>query len=162
MTALDRLDIVADLSAILASVAVLVTTVFVWRQVSLMAADTETDARRFYRETLAAIHDTLQDPVFVEARRAFFDGAHARVYDDLEREEREAARQILSVYGLLSQMVQHGAVDEAVLREYWRSSLLRDWERLENFVSGERLRFGDGTMFATTERMVARWEAERG
>ncbi|MEM9344102.1 MAG: DUF4760 domain-containing protein [Pseudomonadota bacterium] len=156
------LDIAADISTISASLAVLVTTVFVWRQVSLQRENRDTDAKRFARETLTAIHDHLQDPAFLDDRREFFDGPHKRGYDDMTRRDRESARRILNVYSLLARMIRLDVVDETIVRDYWRSSLLSDWDRLENFVVGERLGRKDSKLFELTERMVERWSAPSG
>jgi len=59
---MNPLEVAANVSTIAASLAVLVTTGFVWRQVSMQRENRETDAKRFARETLNAIHDHLQDP----------------------------------------------------------------------------------------------------
>ncbi len=157
MTAPIWLDILADIAAICAALAVLITTVFVWRQVSLQAASREKDERRFLRESIHAIHDTLQGKQFREARNNFFSGPHQADYGALEADDKGSARYILSIYGLLARMVKHRAIDEAILRDYWKSALLRDWDRLENFVSGDRLRSKNHALYVATEQMAARW-----
>jgi hypothetical protein len=157
MTAPVWLEILADLAAIAAAIAVLVTTVFVWRQVALQVASRDKDERRFLRESIRVIHDTLQADQFRDARTAFFAGPHQQDHAALEAAEKGAARYILSVYGLLARMTKHGAIDEAILQDYWNSALLRDWDRLENFVSGERLRSKNHTLYSATEQMAARW-----
>lgn len=152
------IEIVADLSTIVAALAVIVTTWFVWRQVGLQARDTDTDFKRFQRESLAVIHETLQDERFLAARAQFFAGPHQRAHGDLSDEERRRARFILSVYGLMTRMVANTAIDEVLYRDYWRSTLLRDWDRLENFISGERMATQSHRMFSATEELVMRWE----
>ncbi len=152
------LDISADVAAILAALAVIVTTAFVWHQMRLQARGQDKDERRFLRESIHVIHETLQASQFREARQRFFAGPHVQGYRGLESEERGLARYILSIYGLLARMIKHGAIDEDILRDYWRTALYRDWDRLENFVSGERLRAKNGNLFAATEHMVARWK----
>jgi len=77
-------------------------------------------------------------------------------------DDKGRARYILSVYGLLSRLIDHDAVDEDVARGYWKTALYRDWDRLENFVSGDRLRTGNGALYAATEQMVARWKKVDG
>ncbi len=151
------LDILADVSTIIAALAVLITTFFVARQVGLQARDVDNDEKRYMRETLTLVHDTLQDPGFREARLAFFGGAHQKDYATLDSEDKRHARRILSVYGLLWRMVNYRAVDEGLLVDYWGSALIRDWERLENFVSGERLRQGNHKLYGQTEEMVLQW-----
>ncbi|WP_193746460.1 DUF4760 domain-containing protein [Ruegeria sp. ANG-R] len=146
------------MAAILAALAVIVTTAFVWRQMRLQARGQDKDERRFLRESIHVIHETLQAIQFREARQRFFAGPHLSDYSNLESEERGLARYILSVYGLMARMIRHGAIDEEILRDYWRTALYRDWDRLENFVSGERLRAKNGNLFAATEQMVARWK----
>jgi len=155
----EWVDLLADISTIAAALAVIVTTVFVWRQVGLMAQDVDTDYRRYQRESMSVIHETLQDEKFVEAREEFFGGPHGRDYADLTDGEQRRARFILSVHTLLARMVGNGAIDEALYRDYWRGTLLRDWDRLENFVSGERLGTRNHGLFTGTEKLVSRWSA---
>ena len=154
------IDIFADIAQIAAAIAVLVTAQYVRKQVKLQTRDVENDERRYMRESLTVIHETLQDPDFREARHAFFSGAHRKEYSDLESEERNSARRILSVYGLVGRMEKHRAVEKELLKDYWFTSLIRDWDRLENFVSGERMRAGNGALFKETEQMVSRWTKE--
>ncbi len=154
---MEWIDLVADLSTIAAAIAVIVTTVFIWRQLGLQAKDVDTDIRRFQRESLSVIHETMQDEKFRDARGEFFAGPHKKDYAALSDVERRRARFILSVYGLMSRMVGNGAIDEALYRDYWRGTLLRDWDRLENFVSGERLNSGNHHLFTATETLADRW-----
>lgn len=151
------IDIIADIAQIAAAIAVLATTQYVRKQVKLQTRDVENDERRYMRESLTVIHETLQDPDFRDARHAFFSGPHRKEYSDLESEERNSARRILSVYGLVGRMEKHQAVEKELLKDYWYASLIRDWDRLENFVSGERMRAGNGALFKETEQMVSRW-----
>jgi len=154
-------SILADVSTIIAALAVLITTVFVARQVSLQARDVENDEKRYMRESLTVVHETLQDPGFREARLSFFSGPHKQDYATLDESEKRHARRVLSVYGLLSRMIKHRAVDESLLLDYWYSALCRDWERLENFVSGERLSTRNHDLFRRTEEMVSSWQKIR-
>ncbi|MEM1388249.1 MAG: DUF4760 domain-containing protein [Pseudomonadota bacterium] len=156
---MNWLDAIAEITTIAASVAVIVTTGFVWRQLSLQAQDVDTDVRRFQRESLSAIHETLQDEAFRSARSEFFAGPHQLAYSALTDQQMRRARFILSVYALMTRMVGSGAVDEALYRDYWGTTLRRDWDRLENFISGERLGTGEHAMFSATETLVARWSS---
>ncbi|MEP4197926.1 MAG: DUF4760 domain-containing protein [Aliishimia sp.] len=157
MNQLIWLDVLADLAAIVAALAVIVTTIAVWRQMRLQTRGQDKDERRFLRESIAVIHDTLQAEKFRDARQLFFAGPHQQDHTNLESAEKGAARYILSVYGLMARMIRHGAMDEEIFREYWKSALYRDWDRLENFVSGERLRSKNGALFSATEKLVSRW-----
>ncbi len=159
---MNWIDLIADLSTIAASLAVIVTTVFVWKQVGLQAQDVDTDARRLQRESLSTIHETLQDEKFRAAREEFFAGPHERPYADLTDTEKRRARFILSVYTLLARMVGNGAIDEALYRDYWRGTLLRDWNRMENFISGERLNSRNHQLFVGTERLTESWSRSDG
>jgi len=154
---MEWIDLIADLGTIAASLAVIVTTVFVWRQVGLQAQDVDTDARRLQRESLSAIHETLQDEKFRDAREEFFAGPHQRDYNALTDVEKRRARFILSVYALMTRMVGNGAIDEALYRDYWGLTLLRDWDRLENFIAGERLSSGKHGLFTATEQLTVKW-----
>ena len=153
------IDILADAAQIVAALAVLVTTGFVWRQMRLQAQGTNKDERRFLRESIFVVHDTLQAEQFLNARRNFFGEERYKLdYDQYDEDDRGRARYILSVYGLLCNLLDHDAIDESVYRGYWKSALYRDWDRLENFVSGERLRTGNGRLFHAPEQMVTRWK----
>lgn len=154
---MEWIDLIADLATIAAALAVIVTTVFIWRQVGLQAQDVDTDVRRLQRESLSLIHETLQDEKFRDAREVFYAGPHLKDYTDLSDLERRRARFILSVYALMTRMVGNGAIDEQLYRDYWGPTLLRDWDRLENFISGERLHFRKHEMFSATEQLAHRW-----
>lgn len=157
---IEWLSIAAHIGTIIAALAVLATTRFVRQQVALQARDVDNEERRDMRESLTVVHDTLQDPGFREARQAFFSGAHQQAFDSLSEEDSRNARRILSVYELLARMLKHGAVDEAMVRDYWQASLARDWERLENFVSGERMRTRNHRQFGRVEDMVNKWQSK--
>ena len=156
---LELLDLLADAAAILAALAVIATTRFVWRQTALQTQSESKDERRFLRESIFVVHDTLQGEQFRNARLNFFgEDRHLQAFNDMNADDKGRARYIMSVYGLLSRLIDHDAVDEDVARGYWKTALYRDWDRLENFVSGERLRTGNGTLFSATEQMVSRWK----
>ncbi len=153
------LDVIADVAAICAAFAVIATARFVWRQTRLQAQGQNKDERRFLRESIFVVHDTLQGEQFRNARLNFFgQDRHKLDFGNLDDSDRGRARYILSVYGLLAGLIEHDAIDEDVARGYWKTALYRDWDRLENFVSGERLRTGRGRTFEDSEQMVARWK----
>lgn len=159
MTTEIGLDIAADLATILAAIAVIITTFAVWRQMKLQAKGVNKDERRFLRESIFVVHDTLQAEQFRNARQNFFGSEnYKRDFGDFTNDDKGRARFILSVYGLLARMIDHDAIDEDIARGYWKTALYRDWDRLENFVSGERLRSKNGTLFDATEQMVIRWQ----
>lgn len=158
-TWLTALDIVADVAAILAAIAVIATAQFVRRQMQLQAKGQDKDERRFLRESIFVVHDTLQAEQFRNARANFLGSGDCKQdYNAYSDADKGRARFILSVYGLLARMIDHDAIDEDVARGYWKTALYRDWDRLENFVSGERLRSSDGTRFSATQQMVDRWK----
>lgn len=153
------LDVVADAAAIMAALAVLATTLFVRRQMLAQVKGADKDERRFLRESIFVVHDTLQGEQFRNARQNFFGSGNCHQdYNQFGDDDKGRARYILSVYGLLARMIDHDAIDEDVARGYWKTAMYRDWDRLENFVSGERLRTSNGTLFNATEQMVARWK----
>ena len=159
MTTELLLDIAADLATILAAFAVIITTFAVWLQMRLQAKGVQKDERRFLRESIFVVHDTLQAEQFRNARQNFFRSENYRQeFRAFTDDDKGRARYILSVYGLLARMIEHDAIDESIARGYWKTALYRDWDRLENFISGERLRSKNGTLFDTTEQMVARWQ----
>ena len=159
MTTEIGLDIAADLATILAAFAVIITTFAVWRQMKLQAKGVNKDERRFLRESIFVVHDTLQAEQFRNARQNFFGSeAYEKDFAAFINDDKGRARFILSVYGLLARMIDHDAIDEDIARGYWKTALYRDWDRLENFISGERLRSKNGTLFDGTEQMVTRWQ----
>jgi hypothetical protein len=146
----------AAAATILSAVWFVGTTIFVWRQYVLQKAGADTDRRRFLRETIAFIHDTLQDDELRQARTRFF-AVDTGSYDGFSDEAKGWARSILSTYGLVARMIEHGAIDEALVREYWRSALDRDWTRIKPFVEAERQRSHNPKLFTATERLAERW-----
>jgi len=159
MTTEIGLDIAADLATILAAFAVIITTFAVWRQMKLQAKGVNKDERRFLRESIFVVHDTLQAEQFRNARQNFFGSEdYEKDFAAFTNDDKGRARFILSVYGLLARMIDHDAIDEDIARGYWKTALYRDWDRLENFISGERLRSKNGTLFDGTEQMVTRWQ----
>lgn len=156
---LPYLDVISDVAAICAAFAVIATARFVWRQTRLQADGQNKDERRFLRESIFVVHDTLQGEQFRNARLNFFgQDSHRQEFAEMDDSDKGRACYILSVYGLLAGLIDHDAIDEDVARGYWKTALYRDWGRLENFVSGERLRTGNGRMFEDSEQMVARWK----
>jgi hypothetical protein len=163
MTPDATIDLLADAAQIVAALAVLITTGFVWRQLGIQARGHEKDERRFLRESIFVVHDTLQAEQFLNARKNFFGAErHKLDYEAYTSDDRGRARYILSVYNLLNRLLEHDALDETVFRGYWKPALYRDWDRLENFVSGERRKTGNGRLFETTEHLVARWKKMDG
>lgn len=147
----------AALATIISTIWFVGTTVFVWNQLRLQRTSADTDKRRFLRETITFIHDTLQNDDFRRARSQFFAGS-ASDYAVLDDENKGWARSILATYGLLARMVDHGAVEEALVKDYWRSALARDWERLRDFVEGERRRSRNPALFSAAESLAERWK----
>ena len=153
------LDILADAAAIMAALAVITTALFIRRQMLAQVKGEDKDERRFLRESIFVVHDTLQAEQFRNARQNFFGaGNHKLDFKDYSDDDKGRARYILSVYGLLARMIEHDAIDESVARSYWKTALYRDWDRMEKFVTGERLRSKNETLFDATEQMVTRWQ----
>ena len=103
---LISLDVLADAASICAALAVIATARFVWRQTSLQAASQDKDERRFLRESIFVVHDTLQGEQFRNARANFFgQDRHRLDLNELDDHDKGRARYILSVYGLLAGLI---------------------------------------------------------
>ena len=112
------------------------------------------DRKRFMRESITTLHDTLQDPRFRDSRDRF--KKHSTTpYAELSDYAKSDARRILSVYGVIARMVRHDAIDTKLFQDFWEGALLRDWDRLKLFVEGERARNTAPTLFKATEDLVA-------
>ena len=103
------------------------------------------------------MHDTLQRDDFRKARGVLL-SIENKAYQLLDDTEKASARAILSNYGMLARMVEHHAIDEVLFRGYWRSALLRDWERMAIFVAGESNRSKNNELFVSTEKLVKSWK----
>nr|CAD6601638.1 hypothetical protein RKHAN_00924 [Rhizobium sp. Khangiran2] len=68
-------------------------------------------------------------------------------------------RSVLNTYEMLGLAVKLGAIDERVWEQYWKKALLRDWERLKDFINEERTRYSHPTLFDDAEAIVKRWSA---
>jgi hypothetical protein len=122
----------ASLAGIISTVWLVLTTGFVFWQLRLQRRSVDNDQKRFLRESITIIHDTLQGDDFRSAREKFFQQSN-NAYQNLTDDEKANARFILSVYGMLSRMVEHQAIDEVLFRNYWKSALVRDWQRIGFF-----------------------------
>lgn len=111
------------------------------------------DRKRFMRESITTLHDTLQDPRFRDSRERFKEH-RATPYAELSDYAKSDARRILSVYGVIARMIRHDAIDAKLFQDFWEGALLRDWARLEHFVAGERDWTRDPTLFHATEGLV--------
>lgn len=147
----------AAISTIVASIAVFSTAIIVWKQVRLQGRSEDKDNKRFLRETIVIIHETLQDDRFRRKRRSFKDCADLG-YENMDSQQKGYARSILATYGMLARMTDKGAIDEKLLKEYWRDALRRDWKLLEPFVEAERAKSMNNELFEATQKMAERWK----
>jgi hypothetical protein len=122
----------ASLAGIISTVWLVLTTGFVFWQLRLQRRSVDNDQKRFLRESITIIHDTLQGDDFRSAREKFFQQSN-NAYQNLTDDEKANARFILSVYGMLSRMVEHQAIDEVLFRNYCKSALVRDWQQIGFF-----------------------------
>lgn len=143
----------ASMSTIAASVAVIVTTLFAWRQIRLQSQHTSNDQRRFIRESIAIVNETLHDSEFRNARRVFFNSASNKTYRQLIDADKDYARIILSVYGKIAHMIGRDALDKSVFFDFWESTLDRDMRRLITFIEGERKSASNNLLFVTTDEL---------
>ena len=149
----------ASLAGIISTFWLVFTTVLVFWQLRLQRRSVDNDQRRFMRESISIIHDTLQGDDFRSAREKFFEQDNG-AYHNLTDDEKANARSILSVYGMLARMVEHQAIDEVLFRNYWKSALVRDWQRIAFFVEGERKKSRNTHLYNSTEQLVNRWQID--
>jgi hypothetical protein len=153
---LQDLAAVATIASGISSVLLLITAVIAVQQLRLQKTGADTERRRFLRETISLVHETLQDLSFREARSSFFSKDRSG-YHLLSDEEKGWARSVLATYGLIGRMVKHDAVEESLVRDYWRSAFLRDWGRLRSFVDQERVASRNSDLFIYAEELASRW-----
>ncbi|APX13558.1 DUF4760 domain-containing protein [Tateyamaria omphalii] len=153
----DFLSLAASVTTILASLAVCVTALFVWRQMRLQADTFDNDARRLRRESFTFVFEALWDEGFRDARMAMLEALNCGNAIPEDKSDKDGFRNVLNTYEMLGLAVKLDTIDESVWREYWRMPLLRDWERLEPFVQQERDLPGGEGLYTDAERIVLRW-----
>ncbi|WP_227271121.1 DUF4760 domain-containing protein [Roseobacter weihaiensis] len=156
-TSLDYLSLAASVTTILASLAVCVTALFVWRQMKLQADTFDNDARRLRRESFTFVFEALWDDGFREARDEMLEALNAGNTLPQDRSDKDNFRNVLNTYEMLGLAVKLDTIDENVWKEYWRTPLLRDWDRLVPFVKEERAATQSERLYIDAERVVTRW-----
>ena len=156
-TSQDYLSLAASVTTILASLAVCVTALFVWRQMKLQADTFENDARRLRRESFTFVFEALWDDGFRGARDEMLETLNAGNALPQERSDKDNFRNVLNTYEMLGLAVKLDTIDETVWKEYWRTPFLRDWDRLVPFVQQERAAPHSDRLYIDAERMVMRW-----
>lgn len=76
--------------------------------------------------------------------------------DDLSGDETQSVRLVLNDYELCSISVQHGILDINVIKQYSKSTILRDWSRAAPFVYKLRTELDNPSLFHEFEEM-SRW-----
>lgn len=87
---------------------------------------------------------------------AVFNGGHS---SPQASHEKEAFRYVLNVYEMLATMVTLDALELDTWRTYWRSTTIRDWDRLKKFVDSERDNHGN-VLYCETEKIVDKFRKE--
>ena len=151
------LENVASLASIVASIAVCVTALFVWRQVATQSKTALTDSRRFKRESTNFVFEALQAESFRNARDGMLKTLNKEEFIPEGRAKLGEFREVLNTYEMLAMSVALDALDGNVWKRYWKSTLLRDWERLSKFVEHERKHYNHPTLFEDTEAIVVKW-----
>ncbi len=150
----------ANLFSIVASIAVIVTAIFVFFQIWFQKKGLRNEERLFVRQSIEFIAEKMQEEIFRERRRALFSSGQLADYRNLSDESKENARAVLSTYGPLCQMIHRGALEEQAFKDYWQSAFIRDWDRLSSFVEEERKVMRKQTLFAKTEQLARKWKSE--
>ncbi len=74
-----------------------------------------------------------------------------------DKETINCFRSVLNTYEMLGLTVKYGAIDEHVWEGYWKKALIRDWDRLSDFIQRERETFDHATLFEDAEAIVKKW-----
>ena len=157
---MSYLEITATLSTIGASIAVVVTAVFVWKQTRLQSRTLTADERRFRRESAQDVFNKLTAPEFRSARKIMLKALNENRVEPTESAELDAFRLVLNTYEMLGVKVRLDAIEPEAWRVYWRKPLIRDWERLTPFITSERGRFDNPSLFEDAEAMVKLWKGQ--
>ncbi len=75
---LELPELLYHVATIAAALVIIATTHFVWRQTAIQAQSDRKDKRRFPRESISAVHDTLQGEQFRNACSYFLERAVMR------------------------------------------------------------------------------------
>ncbi|MDV7142277.1 DUF4760 domain-containing protein [Tropicimonas sp. TH_r6] len=154
----SNLETWANISTVAASVAVLATAVFVWKQVGLMAGSSTLEQARFRRESAQDAFDVLQNDKFRSNRDKMLTKLNDGIDVPTDKGDIAVFRHVVNVYEMLGLKIRLDAIDEEALRLYWRTTLLRDWERLQSFVEKERAQFKNPKLYEDAEEIVLRWK----
>jgi len=115
--------------------------------------DSNTEQKRFKRETITILHESLQENAFRQARSSFFK-VYQKQYEKLTDEEKSQARLMLSRYGVLGRLVEHQAINLERFLDFWESTFKSDWDRLKSFVEVAREKFQKPKLFQATEKLA--------
>jgi|ERR1019366_154727 hypothetical protein len=124
------------ISSIVASIALIATAIFAWRQIR---AFRETER---LRETLEILNHRQTNPHWIESRKVFIELRDSK--DGLKKHALEKTNEALIIRSTLNQYeviaigIKSGIIDEAMYRSYYRGTLLRDWAEAVQFVDEER------------------------
>lgn len=143
-----------DAAALLLSVtSLLVSGGTAFWAISIQRKDSINDERRFLRESIIFLNETLLDQALMDARRRFFD-ASSGPYHGMTDDAKDAARFVLSRYGVLGRMIRHEALSRDMFLDYWETTFQKDWRRLKPFVEAERKHKSKPKLFDATEELA--------
>jgi hypothetical protein len=130
----DWIAIASSIETIVAAVAVCVTIGFVWKQTALQDTAHKNELRKFRRESMLFVFDFLHQEVFRSSRTGMLGLLNGGTEVPNDALGKQYFRQVLNTYEMLAQSVLQDAIDEHVWRGYWKTTLVKDWERLKPFV----------------------------
>ena len=135
-----------------------------------VAAFTVREQRRIARRraTIDYLERRKWDTDYLEARQAFLklrdEKDRGLVYwatcEDLDRSELGTIRNILNDYELIAIGIRQNIYDEAIYHQYWRGTLLRDWEDAELMVIALQRRFNP-KIYENFKGLAEAWKNKR-
>ncbi|WP_315920163.1 DUF4760 domain-containing protein [Mesorhizobium sp. SP-1A] len=118
------------------------------------------------RAILDLIVKEQTDSDMIAARKDFVnlkkDGNLLQWADEASRSGEQATtiRFILNMYEVVAIGIKKSAYDEAIYRDYCRTTVVLDWIAVKEFVSEYQLRYGH-KIFAEFELMAKRWATDK-
>ena len=142
----------AAVGTIIASLAVIFTVWFVWKQTNILQKNTDYDELRYRRESIIMLNSTLTSEEFRLARDKML-AKQDKSYGKMQDDTKQAFRVVLTTYGMLSRQIDHQALEEAMFKDFWETNFKRDCKKLASFVGAERMNKSNLNLFESFNKL---------
>jgi uncharacterized membrane protein YccC len=141
-------------SACCSTLIVLISAIFVWRQVTEIRLATRATSHK-------AVTDMLSNEHVVASRRTVFTELDGIDHQEWTKEQREAADAVCRTYDAAGQMVDYQFLDERYVADHWAHSLEQSWRILKDYVKYLREKRSAYETWDNFERLAKKAERYR-